>query len=299
MRAAAWMLAVAAALVACGEPSAGGGREGRKGKSLGALGEGLAVPNPGVAEPSGIAFHARRQRLFVVGDEGRLAELDTGGGVLDAVKVHGNLEDVAVHEPSGDLVLVDEVRGELLVYDPGGGGVRSRWRLDTEALVGKVEGGGNGFEGLAFRPQAGQPGGGVFYLVHQRGPALVAVIAFDPMGAGGTIGAASLLKRWGLPGHRDLTAAAWSPELQRVLVLADAEDELLVVDDHGHVDATLPVPGTNQEGLCLDAEGALWIADDRGRSVVRYPGALAAIRAVLEESAPQPPQAGRKKRKED
>src|SRR5512134_3020005 len=55
----------------------------------------------GLSEPSGIAHHPALDRLFVVGDQGALAELDAGGRRLRVARVSGDLEDVAVHLPSG------------------------------------------------------------------------------------------------------------------------------------------------------------------------------------------------------
>lgn len=268
----------AAALFAAGSPAcaAGGKKDGP-----GILGKGVAVLKPGVAEPSGIAFDAALGHLFVVGDEGSLAELDAQGNFVRMTAVAGNLEDVTVHPPSGNLVLVDEAGSRLIVFDPRTRQVVSRWKLDADALVGKREASRNGFEGIVFRAEAGRAGGGIFYLVHQSGPAMVVAIAFDPTQPGGTIGSDAVLQRWGLPGQRDLTAAIWSPSLQRLLVLSDAEDALLVVNAKGAVEERIHVPGLQQEGACFDAAGDLWIADDRGASVKRYAGALQAIASAV------------------
>lgn len=280
MRAATSAVAMAA-LLACGAAPGKKDKDNKPGKQGSVLGEGARVPNPGVREPSGIAFHPRLGHLFVVGDEGTLAELDGQGRFVRAFAVHGNIEDVTVHEPTGDLVIVDEAKAHLLVVDPGSGAVKATWKLDADELVGRREGGRDGFEGVGFRPEAGRPGGGIFYLTHQRGPAMLVAIAFDPAAPPRKLGASDLIARWGLKGHSDLTAVSWSKELRRLLVLADSEDELLLIDpDRSGADAEearIRIPGLNQEGVCLDAAGALWIADDRGGSVTRYAGALRAL----------------------
>jgi uncharacterized protein YjiK len=271
-------------VLACTSPTPGAQGKGKDRKqekrARSPLGEGVSV-SPGVAEPSGIAFHPRLRRLFVVGDEGTLAELDSDGRIVHATPLAANLEDVAVHDPSGALVLLDEVRGELIVYDAEAHAVKGRWRLDTAALTGNRQKGRDGFEGLAFRPEAGRPGGGIFYLAHQRGPAMLIAVAFDPSGAPGAIGASAVVERWEMKGHRDLTALSWSPALGRLLLLADAEDELLVLRPDGAVEKRLRVPGVQQEGVCMDEAGALWVADDRAANVVRYEGA----RKAIEEAA--------------
>lgn len=273
------MLPAAALLVACEASGAGGGK---KDDGLAHIfAHGVAVPRAGVAEPSGIAFDAALGHFFVVGDEGTVAELDGQGGFVRAMPVRGDLEDVAVHAPSGNLVLLDENGEQLVVFDPRARRELSRFKLDAEALVGKRTGSRNGFEGLCFRAEPGRPGGGVFYLAHQSGPAMVVRVAFDPMQPARTIGAESVLDRFGLPGQRDLNAVVWAPSLARLLVLSDSEDALVVVDERGHVEAQFHVPGMQQEGACLDAKGDLWIADDRAGTVKRYGGALEAITEAL------------------
>jgi hypothetical protein len=54
----------------------------------------------GLAEPSGVAFHADLDRLCVVGDRGVIAELDAGGRLLRRAVVGGDFEDATVHSPS-------------------------------------------------------------------------------------------------------------------------------------------------------------------------------------------------------
>jgi len=286
---------VAGALaMACTADGAGADKKG--GERL--LRQGVAVPRPGVAEPSGITYDAALGRLFVVGDEGTVAELDAQGGYLRETSVAGDLEDVAVHVPSGNLVLVDEKGSRLIVFDPRERKVVAYWPLDADGLVGKREGSRNGFEGLAFRPEAGRPGGGIFYLVHQRGPAMVVALAFDPAQPARPLGAQDVIHRWGVSGQTDLTAAVWVPSLQRVVVLSDSEDALLVLGEKGgEVEERIHVPGLNQEGACLDAAGDLWIADDRGGSVKRYAGALAVIGASLGGDGTK--SGGKKKGKKD
>lgn len=239
----------------------------------------------GVSEASGVAWDARTGQLLVVGDDGRLAELDRQGRGLTLRYLGGNLEDLALHPPSGCLVLLSEKRAELVVLAPGSDEIARRVSLDTAALLGQPPRDRNhGFEGLAFRPGAREPGGGTFFLTHQREPAMLIELAFDPHGSALTLGAESVLGRWSLAPHRDLTAAAWLPELQRLVLLSDAEDRLLVLDDEQHVVAEVSVPGRQQEGLAFDDEGGLWVADDR-LGLMRF----ARARQALERLAARPP----------
>jgi len=257
-------------------------RAARRGEKI--LGTAERITNPGVKEPSGITFHKPSGHLFVVGDDGGLAELDANGKVLSTTKIESQIEDVTVHTPTGLLVLVSESRSELIVYDPATHQERKRWPLDAEAMVGApITDRNQGFEGLVFRAVPGQPGGGIFYLTHQRSPAVVVALAFDPTGPVHRLGAEVVLSRWSMS-YQDLTGITWSEPLDRLLVIADVKDRILVVRaDDGAVEAEVPIPGRQQEGLTLDGAGGLWIADDLDKSILRLKEAAAKLLAMQQE----------------
>jgi uncharacterized protein YjiK len=168
-----------------------------------------------------------------------------------------------------------------VVWDPAAAAETARFALDVAGVLGREPADRNqGFEGIVFRAEAGRPGGGVFHLVHQRKPARLVTIAFDPTGEARTLGAADVLARHALKPHEDLTAVTWSETLGRLLVIAESDDRLLVVSPDGTIDAELPLPGEQQEGLALDPEGTLWLADER-RGLLRLPGASSVLRAAL------------------
>jgi uncharacterized protein YjiK len=242
---------------------------------------GLAPPLPvasdGLREASGIAWHPRLSRFFAVGDRGTLAEVEPGGRIAALHRVKGNLEDVAVHFPSGRLVLVAEKQGELVVWDPATSAETARFPLDVAAVLGREPADRNqGFEGVTFREDKEQPGGGSFFLVHQRRPARLVELTFDPAGPARTIGAADVVARHALKPYEDLTAVSWNEPLARLLVIAESDDRLLLVSPAGTVTGVWPLPGGRQEGLAFDPQGALWIADDR-QGLFRIPGALSAL----------------------
>ncbi len=237
------------------------------------------IPIAGVPlrEASGIAWHPTLQRFFAVGDRGTLAEIDAAGSVLRSHHVKGNLEDVAVHPPSGRLVLLAEKKGELVVWDPRSASETARFPLDVAAVLGREPADKNqGFEGIAFRPDADASGGGTFFLVHQRKPARLVALGFDPTGAPRTIGAADVSARHPLKPYEDLTAVVWSEPLGRLLVIAESDDRLLLVSPAGTITGTWTLPGARQEGLAFDPEGSMWIADDL-EGLFKIPGALAAL----------------------
>src|SRR6185503_16931628 len=145
--------------------------------------------------------------------------------------------------------------------------------MDVEAVLGAApQDRTQGFEGLAFRPDAGKPGGGIFYLTHQRAPATVVALSFDPESAPSRLGAAQVVSRWPMS-FEDLTAATYVPSIDRLAVIADAKDRLLLVKPDGTVEVELPLPGLQQEGIAFDDTGTMWVADDKDKSLFRVPNA--------------------------
>ena len=248
---------------AAGTSAAQGGMKGEK------------VIVQGVREPSGIAFHPGLRHLFVVGDEGTVAELDGNGRTLRVDRVPGNLEDLVLHPPSGLLVLLVEDPPALVVFDPATHAEKRRIDLDVAALLQSraPQQKGQGFEGLAFRPEPGRPGGGVFYLAHQRSPARVVAVAFDPAEAA-TVDNAAVVSRWPLDRYQRLSAVSYEASLGRFLLIADRK--LVVVDGEGNVESEYALPAVQPEGVCLDGSGALWIADDPA-GLLRFPAGVEAL----------------------
>jgi uncharacterized protein YjiK len=248
---------------------------------LGSLSTPQVVAVPGLREASGVAWHPARRTLFAVGDRGRLVEIAPTGALVAGHPVKGNLEDVTVHLPSGRLVLLAEKKGELVVWDPATARETARFALDVAGILGREPANRNlGFEGIAFRPEDGKLGGGVFHIAHQSKPARLVALAFDPAGAARTLGEGDVLARHALKPHEDLTAVTWSDPLRRLLVVAEHADRLFVVSLDGAIEGDLTLPGGQQEGLALDPEGTLWVADER-LGLFRLPGALPVLRAAL------------------
>ena len=58
---------------------------------------------PQIAEPSGVIYHPGRSTLFVVGDQGDIAEVAITGELLRSRKLGGDLEGVTCDPTSGLL----------------------------------------------------------------------------------------------------------------------------------------------------------------------------------------------------
>lgn len=236
-----------------------------------------------VREPSGVTYHARTSHLFVVGDEGSLVELDKNAQVLKKHKVEGNLEDLAVHSPTGNLLLLSEKKSELSLYDPASEQELRRWKMRRAELLGEEPGARNtGFEGLAFRENPTREGGGIFYLLHQSMPEMLVGVAIDLTAPSGPL-KATVISRFALT-EKNTKAAFYVPSLDRLLVLS-AHKGIVVLRMDGTSETEFKLGGRQPEGMCLDDEGNLWIAEDRGKALLRFNGALQGLSDRLRRKA--------------
>jgi len=256
------------------------GAKGSSKRPAALLGLPTRFSDTGVREPSGVTFHPRLGHLFVVGDEGALAELDKDAKIVKTHPVKGNLEDLTVHTPTGNLLLLSEKKSELIFYDPVAQAELRRWKMSRADLLGQEPGDKNsGFEGLAFREDPTLAGGGVFYLVHQRMPEMVVGLAIDLAQPSGPL-KADIVNRWTLT-EKNTKAAAYVRALDRLFVLS-AKKGLTVLRMDGTVETEIPIGGDQPEGMCFDGDGNLWVAEDRGKALLRFSGALPSITSHLQ-----------------
>lgn len=248
--------------------------------SSGNLGEPVEVKIPEVSEPSGVAFHKGLGRLLVIGDEGTLTALTLDGKKDWAKFGLGDLEDVAVHEPTGLILLLSEKQSRILVFDPTSKKTIGTWKLDGASLLGQdPEEANKGFEGLAVKDSGSETDDVILFLSHQGKPARVVAVKVPMVRGNQTISRDAVQGCYSLKNYSDLTAVTWVPEIAALLVISENSDRLLVVSEKGALQAELALAGQQQEGVCLDDQGRLWVADDRG-DLLRFDGALKVLKGL-------------------
>lgn len=237
------------------------------------FGEGMKEPKdicPGSVfnEPSSILFHPERGTLFAVGDEGDLAELKTDGTVLQTAHPgHMDFEGITLG-PDGKIYVgveclydVEGTPSGILVVDPDTLEVERTIQVDPK-LDGKrvlaVQKDG-GMEGLCFVPDRG------WFAVNQYVPAHVLELDVPAEGDRATV------KRI----VSDLTLKvicasdiAYDAASGHLLVISSSfearKGKVFELDMSGKVLREMEVPGRAQEGLCMDADGHAYIAQDSG-----------------------------------
>ncbi len=243
-----------------------------------------ALPLLEVPEPSGIAYYADRDSFFIVDDGGPsrpsalyefilVAETHPEYGEVTGTKVKGklelgrDLEGVTVNSSNGLLYIAEEWYDFVYEVDPNGPRHLRTFRLQHEQ-GGKTiaERGGDGIEGIAFRPMKGKPLGGIFYLANQNDPTCVIVCELPETG-GAVGGDPALIKVTDVIESEQINLGdiMWHPETG-TLWLSHAWMNLLQIvnPDTKETVKWESLPGAAQEGITLDGDGRFWIAQDTG-----------------------------------
>ncbi len=123
-----------------------------------------------LAEPSGAVIHPDRGTLFIVDDEGSVAELKRDGTVVQEKlwRQGADLEGITCDPRTGLLYLVEE--GKECIYEV----TPDDFKLQRTFAINRyyhdklrMHPGGNGIEGITFVPNPTDPEGGTFVVAHQ------------------------------------------------------------------------------------------------------------------------------------
>jgi uncharacterized protein YjiK len=231
-------------------------------------GYGGNIDQQGIPEPSGICYHPLRKTLFVVSDEGEVAEMKTDGALIFRQKVPGDLEGVSVNPETGLLYIVKEGDDVILEFDPVKREVTRTFPLNRSyngdpEYIQKQEGYDNGIESIEFIPDREHPEGGSFYLGNQWDPPCVMEVHVPLKSCQEKVCEAHILRV--LPLKMDDPAAMYFDFRSGLLnIVSDADNILVEIDLSGKIIREYAFLGDNQEGITIDEEGYLYIAQDSG-----------------------------------
>ncbi|MBN2409020.1 MAG: SdiA-regulated domain-containing protein [Candidatus Aminicenantes bacterium] len=222
-----------------------------------------------LTEPSGISYHRQRDTLFVVSDEGEIAEIRRDGTPVANTKVRGDLESVAVVPETGLVYIGIEGDDVILEFDPVKGEVTRRFPInrsfdgDPDLLKKKTDDYDNGIESMAFVPDPAHPEGGTFYVGNQWDPPMIMEVLCPLKSSRAEEAEARIIRV--LPFRMDDPAAMYYDPVTKLLnVVSDADNILVEITLEGRLVNEYAFPGDNQEGVCRDDEGYLYIAQDSG-----------------------------------
>lgn len=220
-------------------------------------------------EPSGICWHSRRGTLFVVGDQGGICEIETDGTLVKQKQIRDADFEGITHDPTtGRLYVAVETPESVIEIDPETFEVLRLFSIPRK-YTGKtvMKKGGQGIEGIAFVPDDGHPQGGVFYITNQ-------VFELDDDKDISAIFEVELPLRtdageprilgYLAPGIIDLSGLYHDPESGHLFAVSDATNVLLEYSREHALVKAYAFPGDNQEGITVDDEGFIYIAQDSG-----------------------------------
>ncbi len=238
-------------------------------KWLDVQGSGGDIDQQNFTEPSGICFHPQRKTLFVVSDEGEIAEIETDGTPVFNQKIPGDLEGVTANPQSGLLYIIYEGRDVILEFDPDKKEVIRKFPINREFegdpnfLQKQEECYDNGIESIAFVSDENHTEGGTFYIGNQWDPSCIMEVLV-PLKSSQTETAEARIIRV-LPFKMDDPAAMYYDSKTGLLnVVSDADNILVEITLEGKLVNEYAFLGDEQEGITLDDEGYLYIAQDSG-----------------------------------
>jgi len=227
------------------------------------------IDRQSILEPSGICYHPDRSTLFVVSDEGYVAEIKKDGTPVANHRVAGDLEGITINLQTGLLYLGVEREDAILEFDPEKGEVRRRFPIsreykgDPNFLEQQVNQYDNGIESLAFVPDRNHPEGGLFYVGNQWDPPMIMKVQVPLRSSRAAEAEARIIEV--LPFKMDDPAAMYHDPATGLLNIVDDADNIFVeITLQGRLVRQYAFLGDNQEGICLDDEGYLYIAQDTG-----------------------------------
>jgi len=219
-------------------------------------------------EPSGICFHPHRKTLFVVSDEGEIAEIETDGTPVFNQKIPGDLEGVTVNPQSGLLYIIYEGKDIILEFDPDKKEVIRKFPMNREYqgnpnFLQKQEGYDNGIESIAFVLDKDHPEGGTFYISNQVDPPCIMEVLVPLKSSQTETAEARII--WVLPFKMADPAAMYYDRKTGLLnVVSDTDNILVEITLEGKLVKEYAFPWDKQEGITLDDKGYLYIAQDSG-----------------------------------
>ncbi len=223
-----------------------------------------------INEPSGICLHRGRGTLFLVGDEGYVCEVELDGSpVKEKVIAEGeDFEGVTFDPATGLLYVVIEEKELVLEVDPGTFEILREFQVPRE-FEGKtlLDAEGEGIEGITFVPDSKHPEGGFFYVANQsynlsNEQDISAIFSLELPLRSKT--SEPRITGYFEPGIIDLAGLHYDPETGHVLVVADSPNILLEYSAQHELLNVYAFPGDNQEGIAVDSEGYIYIAQDSG-----------------------------------
>jgi uncharacterized protein YjiK len=221
-------------------------------------------------EPSGLVYHEPRGTFFVIGDEGDIAEFQANGYPIKIGKVKKeDFEGLTYNRSTGLLYAVTERTAEIIEINPEDFSVSREFMIEPVFGERKILDSDkkNRVEGITFAPDDGHPAGGVFYLsnwslgLEQEANSVVFAVE-APLKSGDSL-VAKITGYFELS-VPDISDLYYDPLTDQIYAISDETNTFFELTKNGVAVKAYALPGENQEGLTLDHEGFIYLAQDSG-----------------------------------
>jgi uncharacterized protein YjiK len=228
-----------------------------------------------IAEPSGITFHTIRKTIFVVSDEGELHEMRRDGRPVRSQSLkHTDLEGITMNPSTGLLYAVVEGDDAILEISPQSFEITRRFGINR-GFEGRelLKKGGMGLEAITFVPNDSHPEGGTFWVGNQsfslkpnREPSIVCEVVVPLSSTDPTPPEGKIISFFPLS-IIDISGLTYDSSRHCLIVVSDTTNLLVEVVRDGTVLRQHLLPGNDQEGIALDQEGFMYIAQENGEVI--------------------------------
>jgi uncharacterized protein YjiK len=219
-------------------------------------------------EPSGIVFHPLRGTLFAVSDNGIICELSTDGKKRNVRFVRqADFEGITVDPAIGTLYVAVEGDEKILEIDPVTLAVKRECtiaRTFNNAVV--LDPGGQGIEAITYIPGKHGAGPGTCVIANQsfnntnpRDPSALYELTL-PSHTSSVIH----ISRFTPMAVTDISGLQYDPDTGNLVIISDSNNRIYEYTRAGKLIRSHSLPGQNQEGIAIDADGYIYIAQDSG-----------------------------------
>ena len=228
-----------------------------------------------IAEPSGITYHATRKSIFVVSDEGELHEMRRDGRPVRSQSLNQtDLEGITMNPLTGLLYAVVEGDDAILEISPQTFEITRRFGINR-GFEGRelLRKGGMGLEAITFVSDDSHPEGGTFWVGNQsfslkpnREPSIVCQVVLPLSSTNPTPPEGKIVGFFPLS-IIDISGLAYDSSRHCLIVVSDTTNLLVEVTRDGNVLRQHLLPGNDQEGITLDDQGFMYIAQENGEVI--------------------------------
>ena len=228
-----------------------------------------------IPEPSGITYHATRKSIFVVSDEGELHEMRRDGRPVRSQSLNQtDLEGITMNPSTGLLYAVVEGDDAILEISPQTFEITRRFGINR-GFEGRelLRKGGMGLEAITFVTDDSHPEGGTFWVGNQsfslkpnREPSIVCQVVLPLSSTNPTPPEGKIVGFFPLS-IIDISGLAYDSSRHCLIVVSDTTNLLVEVTRDGNVLRQHLLPGNDQEGITLDDQGFMYIAQENGEVI--------------------------------